>query len=122
NTGAAVSDLFGLLSALNKFVDAKKLEDPAARKPADVASLERGVETLRELAAVLGLFLKPQAKAAGGGEGDSLLDDVMKLLIDLRAGARQEKNFALSDAIRNGLSALGVTLEDRKGETGWKRG
>jgi cysteinyl-tRNA synthetase len=120
NTAGAGSDLFQLLGALNKFVDAKKLEDPKARKPEDLASFERGVETLRELGGILGLFIKPPAKTGGGDE--KLLDDVMKLLIELRAEARASKNFALGDAIRNGLTAIGVTLEDRKGETGWKRG
>lgn len=121
NTGAAVSDLFGLLSTLNKFADAKKLDESGARSDADVASFERGTETLRELSAILGIFLKPPAKPAGGGDENTLLDDVMQLLIDLRAEARASKNFALADAIRDRLSELGVTLEDRKGETGWKR-
>lgn len=119
NTAGAGSDMFQLLGTLNKFVDAKKLEDPKARKPEDLASLERGVETLRELGGILGLFIKPPAKTGGGDE--KLLDDAMKLLISLRAEARASKNFALGDAIRNGLTAIGVTLEDRKGETGWKK-
>jgi len=45
----------------------------------------------------------------------------MKLLIQLRAEARQTKNFAMSDSIRKGLSELGVTLEDRADATGWRR-
>jgi cysteinyl-tRNA synthetase len=121
NTGGAVSDLFGLLSALNKFADAKKLEDAKARQDQDVADFMRAVETLRELSAILGIFLKPPATITGSGEEDALLDDVMKLLIDLRAQARQNKNFEMADAIRDRLTALGVTLEDRAGETGWKR-
>ncbi len=121
NTGAAVSDLFGLLATLNKFADAKKLEDAKSRSDDDLVVFMRAVETLRELSAILGIFLKPPAKASSGGEEDPLLDDVMKLLIDLRAEARQSKNFAVADAIRNRLTELGVTLEDRAGETGWKR-
>jgi len=121
NTAGAVSDLFGLLSTLNKFVDAQKLEDAKARSDDDLAAFTRAVETLRELAAILGIFLKPPAKTAAGDGEDALLDDVMQLLIDLRAEARQNKNFELADAIRDRLSALGVALEDRKGETEWKR-
>ena len=40
-------------------VDDEKLEDPAGKTPAKVASLKRGVATLRELAQTLGLFRQP---------------------------------------------------------------
>jgi cysteinyl-tRNA synthetase len=45
----------------------------------------------------------------------------MRLLIDLRNEARKSKNFALSDAIRDRLAAIKVTLEDRADGTGWRR-
>ncbi len=121
NTGAAVSDLFGLLSSLNKFADANKLEDAKARKQDDVDAFVRAVETLRELAAILGIFLKEPAKPASGGGDDALLDDIMQLVIDLRGQARANKNFEMADTIRDRLGQLQITLEDRAGETGWKR-
>ena len=43
----------------------------------------------------------------------------MPLVIDLRATARQNKNFAMADKIRDGLAPLGITLEDRAGQTEW---
>lgn len=43
-----------------------------------------------------------------------LLDGVIKVLIDLRKKARQDKNFALSDKIRDDLKTLGVQLMDGK--------
>ena len=46
----------------------------------------------------------------------------MQLVIDLRAALRKEKNWPLSDKIRNELTALKVTLEDRPDGTLWKRG
>jgi cysteinyl-tRNA synthetase len=46
----------------------------------------------------------------------------MQLLIDLRAEARKTKNFAMADQIRKRLTDLGITLEDRPGGTGWRRG
>jgi cysteinyl-tRNA synthetase len=115
-SGAAVSDLFELLRALNKHVDQHKLEE-AARDSAHTASLERGVAVMRELTALLGLFREPAAKSAGD---DALTGKLMELLIALRAEARQRKDFATSDRIRDGLKAIGVTLEDRKDGTTWR--
>ena len=44
----------------------------------------------------------------------------MRLLIDLRAEARKNKDFSTADRIRDGLSEIGVTIEDRKDGTGWR--
>jgi cysteinyl-tRNA synthetase len=119
NTGGAVGTLFELLTALNRFADAKGLEgaspDPAAR-----AEFERGVVVLRELSQILGLFSAPPATAAAAS--DQLVAGLMQLLIDLRQEARKAKNFAMSDSIRARLGQLGVTLEDRPGGTGWRVG
>jgi cysteinyl-tRNA synthetase len=46
----------------------------------------------------------------------------MQLLLDLRAEARKAKNFAVADQIRQRLTQLGITLEDRPGGTGWRLG
>jgi cysteinyl-tRNA synthetase len=71
------------------------------------------------LAVTLGLFRKPvEAKSTGD---DSLVGDLMKLVIDLRAAARKNKDFATADLIRKRLAELGVTLEDRPGGTEWTR-
>ena len=50
---------------------------------------------------------------------DDLLAKVMPLVIDLRAAARKNKNFAVADKIRDGLAPIGITLEDRAGGTEW---
>jgi cysteinyl-tRNA synthetase len=150
NTGAAAAVLFELLRTLNKFVDTEKLEagKPDAAK---VATLQRGATVLRELAGVLGLFRKPvEQKSSGDDEalvaslakfvselqaGGKLADpaaasaatssgqadQLMKLLIEARAAARKNKDFATGDLIRNRLTEIGVTLEDRPGGTEWHR-
>ena len=48
------------------------------------------------------------------------LDEVMKVLIEMRAEARVDKNFALSDRIRNGLSSIGITLKDSREGTSYE--
>ena len=120
NSGAAISELFQLLSVLNRFVDEKKLENAKGRSDADFGAFLRSVETLRELAAILGLFVKPVASTSGGGQEAELLDGVMQLVIQLRNDARKEKNFAIADKIRDSLTDLKIALEDRADGTGWK--
>ena len=44
----------------------------------------------------------------------------MELVIELRAAARKNKDFATADRIRDVLSEIGVVLEDRKGGTSWR--
>jgi cysteinyl-tRNA synthetase len=119
NTGAAVGVLHELLTTLNTFADVKQLE-AGSGSPDEVSSFKRGVVVLRELGGILGLFQSPTASAGEGS--DELVGQLMQLLIDLRNEARKSKNFAMADQIRNRLTDLGVTLEDRPGGTGWRRG
>ena len=119
NSGGAVAPLFDLLRTLNRFVDERKLELPAANKE-DVAALLEATSVFRELAALLGLFRTP--RKASQSADDGLVDVLMNLIIELRANARKNKDFATSDRIRDALKGAGVTLEDRAGGvTGWSR-
>jgi cysteinyl-tRNA synthetase len=139
NTGGAVGDLFELVRTLNKFVDENKLE---AQKPTteQLAVLKQGATSLRELAGTLGLFIKPVAKESAANDeltpklielvtelkagsrlgSNPTVDDVMKLVIELRADARKKKDFATADKIRHALTALNIVLEDRPGGTEWR--
>jgi cysteinyl-tRNA synthetase len=119
NTGAAISELFELVRELNRLIDQQQLEDVDRRQERHVQALVQGATTLKELANVLGLFQQPAA--ADSQRDDTLVQSLMELLISLRAEARQKKDFQTADRIRNGLSTLGITLEDRKDGTGWKR-
>ena len=44
-----------------------------------------------------------------------------RLLIDLRKEARERKDYATGDAIRDRLTQLGVALLDKKEGTSWER-
>jgi cysteinyl-tRNA synthetase len=50
------------------------------------------------------------------GESE-ILDQSLQLLIDMRNNAKQERNFALSDEIRDKLNEIGVQLKDGKDGT-----
>jgi cysteinyl-tRNA synthetase len=121
NTGGAVADLFDLVRELNKYVDQHKLEEIADIKDPKIHVLVHATRVLRELSNILGLFRSTPAKRGGASEG--VLPQVMQLLIELRADARTKKDFATGDKIRNSLTAMGITLEDRKGgATEWRIG
>ena len=47
-------------------------------------------------------------------QNDQLLENVIHVLIDLRKKARVDKNYALSDKIRDDLKKAGVQLMDEK--------
>jgi len=81
--------------------------------------LTRGATTLAELSATLGLFRKPPKQARGGD--DQLTGKLMELLIEIRTEARKKKDFATADKIRDSLSEIGVTLQDRPDGTGWEK-
>jgi len=51
---------------------------------------------------------------------EQLMDGVINILIEQRNNARNNKDFAAADAIRDKLSELGITLEDKPGETIWR--
>jgi cysteinyl-tRNA synthetase len=69
---------------------------------------------------VLGII--PEAEAAAGGGDAEREDGLIKLLVELRAQARDGKDWATSDKIRDELADLGVVLEDRAEGTVWKVG
>jgi cysteinyl-tRNA synthetase len=80
-------------------------------------------DAIRDGLAPTGITLEDRA---GGtewtGGGEEALAGVMQMLINLRATARKEKDFATGDAVRDRLAAIGVTLEDRAGGTEWTKG
>lgn len=52
-----------------------------------------------------------------GNSSNTAMDGVMQILIDMRAEARANRNWALSDKIRDELDALGIQLKDGKDGT-----
>ena len=82
---------------------------------------ERGVDTepgrlaLRELGGVLGLTLDEQGKA-GSLSSRPFID----LLIQVREDLRAARQYALADRIRDGMSELGIDLEDTPQGTQWR--
>ena len=110
NTREAVSVLFEMAREVNRL---KRDADPQAIV---LASQMRG------LGNILGLLeLDPQAYLRGeAGEGDLVDADVDALVVQ-RQQAKLDRNFSLSDQIRAQLKVAGISLEDSKEGTVWKR-
>ena len=68
---------------------------------------------------VLGIVPRHQGSSMAG---DAKLEaELVSLLVDLRAEVRTQKLWSLSDKIRDGLKKLGITIEDKKDGTVWRK-
>lgn len=117
NTPIALSVVFELAKLLsregNQLVHQGKPDLP-------VDQLQRQWQTFISLIDVLGLVIQPITNNAAESQG--LSDAAIEALIQQRQEARQSKNWAESDRIRNELQANGITLIDQKdGVTRWHR-
>ena len=65
-------------------------------------------------------IVKDRYEEAGGGD-EKLIDYLVNMLIESRAAARKNKDFATGDSIRKKLDELGIVLEDKPGQTTWRR-
>ncbi|MBJ7898511.1 MAG: cysteine--tRNA ligase [Cyanobacteria bacterium RI_101] len=84
---------------------------------ADPAQLEQDWRTLTSLAQILGLEAPAPVE-----ESPELGDEAIAALVQQRVEARQQKNFAESDRIRDLLKEQGIILIDQPdGQTRWRR-
>ncbi len=102
NTAQAIATLFDLAREINRAMEQKN-------------DVEEAHETLMELAGVMGLTLVERQKP--------FLDAApfIELLVDIRKELRSAKQWQIADRIRDGLTTMGVVLEDSPEGTTWKR-
>ena len=55
-----------------------------------------------------------------GRNDENLTGDLMKIIIELRQAAKNNKDWAMSDKIRNELNQIGITIKDRKDGADWE--
>jgi len=107
NTPKALAELFALARSLNK-----------AKSDAERESLAARMYACGEL---MGLFGNdPEQWFAGHVEGDMAADEV-EALIEERNSAKAERDFERADAIRNQLQDAGVSIQDGRDGTTWRR-
>jgi cysteinyl-tRNA synthetase len=110
----AMDDDFNTAGALGYIFDFVKEINQARDEGADQVALEAAQAVLQELTGVLGLDLAlPDVQEGAAGE-------FIELLIRIRTRLREEKNWELSDLVRDELDELGVLLEDTSQGTTWQ--
>lgn len=118
----AMNDDLGVPAALAALHDVMR-EGNAARDAGDVLGLRAAAGSVRSMLGVLGLdpYDEPWLSRAGG-EGDRLrevADGLVAALLDQRQQARESKDFAAADAIRDTLTRLGVQVADSPDGPQW---
>ncbi len=104
NTPIAIAHLF----------DAVKLINGGKLSNDDKAALAKFFEEV--VGGVLGL---KDEEAGASGKAEKALEGVMQLVLENRKKAREEKNWAESDHIRDLLASYGITVKDTKDGATW---
>lgn len=116
NTAGALAAIFGLVTAANTYLaDAGEDTSTAVALRASDALVELlgvlGVESVRPAETALPHELVDLAAKEAGFAGDDP-EEAADALVAARAEARAAKNWAVADAIRDGIAALGLVVED----------
>lgn len=116
NTAGALAAIFGLVTAANTYLaDAGEDTSTAVALRASDALVELlgvlGVESARPAETALPHELVDLAAKEAGYAGDDP-EEAADALVAARAEARAAKNWAVADAIRDGIAALGLVVED----------
>lgn len=111
NTPQALAAIFDQLKETKRFsVNVSNKEEAEALKYS-YNSLKKKIED------VLGIVINVEEESGNLKNNDKLTGNLIELLIKLRADARKEKNFKLSDEIRDNLKELGIEIQDNKDGT-----
>jgi cysteinyl-tRNA synthetase len=109
---AAMNDDLAVPAALATISENLRLGNQAITDD-DISTISKNADEIRGALEILGCDPFDAAFALSGGTDLSeALDGVITLALAERASARERKDFAASDAIRDGLAALGITIED----------
>ena len=107
NTPVMISRLFDGVRMINSVVDGNE----------KISAEDLG--KLKDLYGTMVFDILGLRRAARAGAGTGLTAELIETLLDLRRRARDNKDFATSDGIRDRLTELGITIKDTKEGTEW---
>ena len=108
----AMNDDLAVPTALAGISEALRLGNSAITS-GDKEVIAAAASEIRGALEILGCDpFDPVFATAGGEDLTSALDGVIQLAMAQRTAARERKDFAASDQIRDGLAALGIIIED----------
>lgn len=107
NTSMGLGAIFELVKELNKAVDT-----PINAEGAEVVkeTVDYIVNVMEE---ALGVKLKLETVVG------NMTSELIEFILELRREARNEKNWAMSDKIRDRLAEMGIKIKDGKDKTTW---
>ncbi|MBR2862576.1 MAG: cysteine--tRNA ligase [Bacteroidaceae bacterium] len=109
NSPIVISHLFDACRTVNQLADKKQTITP------------EGLEALKRVFSVFAFdILGLTAEAAGNAEREEAFGQAIDLLLELRAKAKADKDWATSDKIRDQLAALGFEVKDTKEGATWR--
>jgi cysteinyl-tRNA synthetase len=85
----------------------------------DLAALAKSASEVRGALGILGCDPFDPIFANSNSAKSEVLDGLISLALEQRNAARARKDFAASDAIRDSLTALGITIEDTPTGSRW---
>ncbi len=108
NTAQGIGVIFELVKEINKYTEVEKISEEGLK------ALQMAYDYIENIMEnVFGVTLKSQENIG------NLTADLVEFLLEIRRKARAEKNWALSDEIRDRLGEMGIKIKDGKDKTIW---
>ena len=114
NTALAISHMFALGREINTYY--QNVVSTNNRPDGKLVNLMSKV--FAEMCSIIGVLEKTDAEESADA---GLENALVEMMIGLRQEARQNKNYAQADALRDKLAATGIILEDTPQGVRWKR-
>jgi len=116
---AALDDDLGVPQAL-AVVHQAVTDGNSALAAGDRAGATKHLAEVRAMLGVLGLDPLAAPWSAGGGDLRAVVDALAGVALEQRQAARERKDYAAADAIRDRLLAAGILVEDTPGGPRWE--